>query len=592
MRSLAAIFLALNAKERIKFFHTVFVMAASSLMESFALMLLIPYIGTLSGSEESFSRVESLLSFAGLHLLQEQLVLYFSLFFGLIIVVKSVLQLRANYLITAFPFHYYRTRTGELFDKYLSQDYISFVNADVSALLKHCNQTTLYATEGLYQQLQLLSYSFVILFIFALLLFQDFWGSLGIIFLFSVLGQGIYSLYKKPIKKMGKELVDLSKQGYRLVTESLRSFKETRLYGKGAFFSGKFDAILSQLSESYRKTNFYALIPNVLTETMALLILIIIVLVMYKGGRLDSRFVATLILYAAAGRRVLPAINQVVSLGISLQHREESFFLLQRELGSYERRAASCSEPLDFENSLEFCHVDFSYDGRTWILNDLSLKVAKNSSVAFVGPSGGGKSTIANLLIGLLEPTGGCIRIDGDETASCEPVRHLMGYVPQSIFLLNESIAANIAFGEERIDTQKLQDTIRTCHLKEFIDSLPCGVDTIVGDQGIKLSGGQRQRIGIARALYRQPEIMVFDEATASLDTLSEMVISESIREMMGKKTLVAIAHRLSTIKDFDVIYVLDRGRIVASGKHEELLRTCDLYCSMVEKKEPALCAE
>ncbi len=591
MKSLIRIFSALSASERIKFIYIVCILVLSSLMESAALMILVPYIGMLSQSEEALSQIYGALHFVKLSFLFEHIVFYFSLFFAFLIILKSTMQLYANYLLTKFPFHYYHLRTRELFYRYLNQDYTAYVDADISTLLKHCSQTSLYATEGLYQQLQLLSYSFVILFIFSLLLYQDFWGSLGIIFLFSALGQVIYRLYKKPVKKMGQELVDLTKRGYQIVTESLRLFKEVRLYRKESFFLNKFDDTLSKMSESYRKTNFYSLVPNVLTETLAILVLISIVLFVYSSGELNSHFVAILILYAAAGRRVLPAINQAVSLGISLQHREESLSIFHNELDHYDQKISLISKPCFFEKTIKFQNVDFAYTQKTRILEQISFELNKQSSVAFVGPSGGGKSTIADILIGLLEPTKGSICVDGKKIKNMMPLQHCIGFVPQSILLLNDTISSNIAFGEAEIDTQKMNEVIRVCCLEEFIKSLPMGVETVVGDQGVKLSGGQRQRIGIARALYKDPEIIIFDEATASLDTLSEMIISESIREMKGRKTIIAIAHRLQTVKHFDMIYVLDKGRIIASGKHEVLLKTCQLYQSMALKKQIVPCA-
>jgi ATP-binding cassette, subfamily B, bacterial PglK len=574
-----------NFSERLNFLYSVGIVVLSTMVESATLFLLVPYVGLVSQSAETIESIERILSFWGIALDQGSLVIYFSVFYIALILFRATLQLYANYLITRFPYQYYQTRTKQLFEGYLHQNYLDFVDSDTNILLNHCSQTSMYATQGVYQLLQLFSYSLITIFIFLVLLFQDFLNSLGIIMLFALLGHLIYRSSKEAIRKMGDQLVELSKSSYQLISGSLRSFKEIRLYKKEYFFSERLGDILSPLADSYRKSNLYALIPNILTESVAIIILILIVLFLYSQNGLNSQFLAKLILFAAAGRRVLPSINQIISLGMHIQHRAESMEVFQNEIARLPKKRGEASRHFcSFQNKIDFRQVDFSYEGKSRVLEGVSFEVAKHSSVAFVGPSGGGKSTIADLLTGLLEPTGGRILVDGCEVENMMPLQGRIGYVPQSIFLLNDTIAANIAFGEDKADKEKLAETIQICHLKEFIESLPDGVNTVVGDQGVKLSGGQRQRIGIARALYQQPEIVIFDEATASLDTLSEMVITESIREMMGQKTVVAIAHRLSTIKNFDRIYVLDQGRIVASGKHEELLRCSELYSSMVEK--------
>jgi ABC-type multidrug transport system fused ATPase/permease subunit len=206
--------------------------------------------------------------------------------------------------------------------------------------------------------------------------------------------------------------------------------------------------------------------------------------------------------------------------------------------------------------------------------------------VAFIGPSGAGKSTLIDIIANLIMPDAGTFSVDGKTISSMKSLQHLISYVPQAPALLDETIAQNVAFAEEKPDTDLIHQVLEWAHLGEFVRTLPDGIYSAIGENGVKLSGGQKQRLAIARALYRNPEILLFDEATSALDTLSETAIAEAIRAMKGKKTIVAIAHRLSTIKNFDIIYVMDQGKIISRGSHQALMLTCPLYQKLYDLQE------
>jgi ABC-type multidrug transport system fused ATPase/permease subunit len=219
-------------------------------------------------------------------------------------------------------------------------------------------------------------------------------------------------------------------------------------------------------------------------------------------------------------------------------------------------------------------------------VEQITLTIRKNTSVGLVGPTGSGKSTVADIVLGLLIPQSGQVKIDQtpvtEQTAPAWQIR--TGYVPQQIFLADDTVARNIAFGvnPSDIDHEAVTKAARAAHIYEFVtEELPDGFDTVVGERGIRLSGGQRQRIAIARALYHEPELLVFDEATSALDGATETIIRQSVHELAGTKTLLIIAHRLNTVKDCDVIHVLENGKIIASGSYEELMEGCDTFRAM-----------
>jgi subfamily B ATP-binding cassette protein MsbA len=238
---------------------------------------------------------------------------------------------------------------------------------------------------------------------------------------------------------------------------------------------------------------------------------------------------------------------------------------------------------VSFEKSIEYRGVTFSYNGSDTILKEISFAVERGQVIAFVGPSGGGKSTLLDLLPRFYDPQQGSILIDGRDirTVTIDSLRSLMGIVTQETYLFNDSVFNNIAYGLSNVDKQKVFETAKMANAHEFIEQLEHGYDTQVGNRGVKLSGGQRQRLAIARALLKDPQILIFDEATSALDTESEVLVQEAIDRLMKNRTSLVIAHRLSTIKNADRILVIDRGRIVECGSHESLLDRNGLYARL-----------
>ncbi len=224
-------------------------------------------------------------------------------------------------------------------------------------------------------------------------------------------------------------------------------------------------------------------------------------------------------------------------------------------------------------------------------LADVSLTIPRFASVGFVGPSGAGKTTIVDVLLGLLTPTGGRVTVDGTDIQTCLPRwQRQIGYIPQTIFLTDDTVRRNVAFGMEdaEIDDAAVWSAIDAAQLRELVESLPEGLDSHVGERGVRLSGGQRQRIGIARALYHRPAVLVMDEATSALDTQTERQFVEALNALQGEHTVVVIAHRLSTVRHCDRLFLLERGRVAAEGTYDELLDTSATFRAMAgEPVEP-----
>ena len=326
------------------------------------------------------------------------------------------------------------------------------------------------------------------------------------------------------------------------------------------------------------------------TATLA----VVIVLLTYfnsKDGNLANAL-PLLSSYAIAGIRLLPALQQSITFLMEIRFYSPSVAEVARlvrpapEISPLE---ASPLRRIPLLREIQLSQVSYRYEANTPLLEEISLVIKKNSRVAIVGPTGAGKSTLLDILLGLRHPKSGTMSVDElqithDVSANW---RLSVGYVPQSVYLLDASIAQNIAFGvpPHQICLEKLQNACSIANLTGFVSSLPDGLDTSVGERGVRLSGGQCQRIGIARALYHDPEVVIFDEATSSLDTVTESSVLDSLDRLSGKKTLIVIAHRLNTIWNFDTILVMTAGRLVGSGTANELLQTCPAFIALAQHR-------
>jgi ABC-type multidrug transport system fused ATPase/permease subunit len=293
--------------------------------------------------------------------------------------------------------------------------------------------------------------------------------------------------------------------------------------------------------------------------------------VMVASGRPLDALTPTLGLFAAAAFRLMPSVSRILSAVQTVRSADPVINNLYAEIQLLERAPApELVARLPFREALTLEHVAFQYEGAASpAVRDVSLTVPRGSCIGIIGESGAGKSTLVDIILGLFAPDSGAVRLDGvDIQTSPRGWQDQIGYVSQSIYLTDDTLRRNVAFGvpKEAIDDVAIGRALRGAQLEEFVRELPDGLDTVVGERGVRLSGGQRQRIGIARALYHDPPVLVLDEATSSVDTITERSIMESVRALQGTKTILIVAHRLSTVEQCDRLFRLDRGRLIAEG--------------------------
>jgi ABC-type multidrug transport system fused ATPase/permease subunit len=389
----------------------------------------------------------------------------------------------------------------------------------------------------------------------------------------------------------GEKSMEIEADEIRWINQALGSIRFAKIFGATGALTGKLFG-LARVRAGYDARASTALhMPRLFLETLVIIGFIGMVGVALAKGHPAEELTATLGVFAMASLRLLPSVNRLLSAAAELRRRSPYIDTVFEDLVAIPASApppsATAASPIDFEDRLDVENATLVYEGaETAALDRVSLTVGRGESVGIVGASGAGKSSLVDTIIGLTELESGRVLVDGrDIGENRESWQRLIGYVPQETYLLDDTLRRNIAFtlADESISDDRVRESVAMAHLGGLVALLPAGLDTVLGERGARLSGGQRQRIAIARALYRDPEVLVFDEATAALDNESETEITQAIRALAGDKTIFIIAHRLSTVRGCDRIVYMQGGRIRDTGPFDELYRRCGEFRTLVD---------
>lgn len=511
-----------------------------------------------------------------------QMVLFLAVLLIIIYILKNIYVMAMYSLQYRFVFNNQQRLSVRMMKSYMQQDYLFHVSKNVAEFQRNITSDVNGFFTVALNVLQFLAEFSVSTVLVIFLLIQDWVSTIAVaalLFLF----MGIFTIFfKKVLVKIGEE----SRKANVLVTkwlfQAFSGIKEIKVANKESFFITNYDKNYKDCARVQRQQSILTYLPKPVMETVCICSLMLAMIIKIAVMKSDIvSFVTTLSVFAVAAFHMLPSFNKITGYISSMMFNKPAIDSVYKDLKEIEqfmgqkivRHEDTISITLN--KSIQFNDVSFHYsESDKWILKDANLEIQKNTSVALIGASGAGKTTAADLILGILEPQEGTVTIDGVDIKKCMKSWHEdIGYIPQVIYLMDDNIRANVAFGipEEEIDDAAIEKALREAQLDQFVHALPDGLDTMIGDRGVKLSGGQRQRIGIARALYRNPNVLVLDEATSALDSDTEREVMEAIDGLHGTRTLIVIAHRLSTLRKCDKIYEVGNGRFTERNKVEVL---------------------
>lgn len=490
----------------------------------------------------------------------------------LIFVLKSLYMFFLIYIQNRFTLNRQIAMSKKLFQSYMYKPYEYFFHKNTAEMQRNINSLVASVVSGMFMTgLSLLTELMVVFFVLLLLVIVDPISSVGLMLILGSVAFVFYSSVKNKLDNAAKRQNLFGSGMFQAVNEGLGSIKDTKVLGREPFFLHTYEM---NGRESAKATALYNLVnqsPRLLIETIAVSGLVIIVVINALRNPDMNASLPTIALFGMAAIRIMPSMNRIINYMTSIRFNSVHFNKIYGDLKeAVEGDGAACGAEREngasLKKSIEIKGLTYRYPGTDKIiLENVNLTVEKGQAVGIVGSSGAGKTTLVDVLLGLLVPEQGEILVDGKDIKSgMTSFRRNIGYVPQSIFIIDNTVAANVAFGipEEEIDMDRVWQVIETANLKELVDSYEKKLGTVVGERGMRLSGGQKQRLGIARALYSNPEILIFDEATSSLDTESERVITDAITRIGHTKTMIIIAHRLNTLEKCDIVYEIVGGGI------------------------------
>jgi len=564
-----------------------FLMFVGMMLEMLGIGLVVPAIALLSQGEANLnnSTFKEMLNYLG-NPSQENLIFLGILSLVSIYIIKTIFLAFLAWRQTHFAFSFQLQVSQQLFSNYLSQPYTFHLQRNSAQLIQNVvNEVSLCANRVLVPLILLVTESMVLIGIGALLLFFEPIGAMIVIIVLGSAAWIFHRITRSRITRWGK--LRLLHEGLRLqhLQQGLGGAKEVKLLGRESEFLSQFQQHNLQTAQVGKYQDTLQQLPRLWLELLAVIGLAILVLSMLSQDRNMSTIMPILGLFAAAAFRLMPSVNRVLGAFQSIRYGVAVVDTLHNELMLNAAEEIIVNEPASlFQSELCLKDIHFTYPStKTETLKGISISIKLGESIGFIGPSGSGKSTLIDIILGLLKPDVGKVLVDGkDVNENLRAWQNQIGYVPQSIYLTDDTLRRNIAFGlpNEEIDDVAVLKAIKSSQLDMFVDDLSNGIETIVGEHGVRLSGGQRQRIGIARALYHDPAILVLDEATSALDETTEREVMQSVDILHGKKTILLIAHRLTTVEKCDRLYQLHKGEILEVGTPEFLLSKKDINFS------------
>ncbi|MFC4735421.1 ABC transporter ATP-binding protein [Bacillus daqingensis] len=545
-------------------------MVGAAVLETVGVGLMLPFVTIITDPQiiESNSILNNLYETLGFTA-HSQFIIAASIALVSVFMLKNLYLTGYNYVQFRIILNQQVNISQKLLRSYLEKPYQFHIDKNSSELLRNINSEVPKLFQGVVlASMQLITELMVIFFILCLLLYTS---SAATITAGAVLGLSIFTFFKvfrNKIGSLGIENQHVFGNMIKAVNESLGAAKMIKLMGKETHFVNRFTGFSQRNAKNDTYLKMLENTPRFFIETLLVITIIITMLLLIAQGVSTSELIATMALFAMAAFRLMPSITRVMALTTQIRYNRPALNVVAHDLTMLHSDADFVAKkeikPFSLTGAIDVQNITFSYpEQSTPALKNVSLTIPARSSIALIGHSGSGKSTLMDCLLGLLEPNSGKIMVDGNDiNKNKQAWQTSIGYIPQTIYLMDDTITNNIALGETDSPEvkRKAMLALNKARLLDFVNALPNGMETNIGEGGAKLSGGQRQRLGIARALYHDPDIIFMDEATSALDNQTEAEIMQSINELKLEKTIIIIAHRLSTIEQCDEVYKLNNG--------------------------------
>lgn len=562
-----------------------FMILLGAMLETLGVSIIIPLVQAMVSTEE-LMRNEMVAEIARrVHITTgNQLIVAISICVILLYIIKNAYLIILSVVRVKYASHVRVELSVRVMRAYMKRNYEYFVNMKTADLIRGVGYDCSGVYEVIFQSIKIFTESFTLTCICIFIIYTDAVMAFGIIIILGLTLLGLISAFRKKMKRLGEEIRVLASESNRFLFEAFQGIKDVFIFKGRRYYINQYEKFYGMQQKIDADKTASAESPTYFIEAVSVTGLILIVCLKLLTGTDANTFIPQLAAFAVAAFRVLPSIGKISSSFNQFVFMCPTVTAVYDNLKAYERYEQqksgleineSVTDTLPFDKEIKIKGLYWKYENsEKYVLKNLNLVIPKGSAIGLIGQSGAGKSTLADILLGLLVPKEGVLTVDGvDILQHLDQWRNTISYVPQTVFLRDDTIKNNIAFGIEKgeIEDEKVTQALKEAQMEDVVKELPEGVDTYMGERGIRFSGGQKQRVAIARALYNEPDILVLDEATAALDNETETAVMEAVDALHGHKTLIIVAHRLSTIRKCDKIYEIVDGIAVEKDKEEVL---------------------
>lgn len=581
-----------NNRERLQIFLLFVASIIGSLLECLGVGIFMPFVNVLMDTNAVHNTWYLRFFYERFHFESvDAFLVALTLAIIVIFVVKNIYLIIEKYAIYYFSFNMQRKISTKLLRAYMHEPYTFHLNKNISVLQRSMQEDATLFANAVIHFMELLLEITTCIALGISLFYISHSMTVVIVGLLAICMSGFLAINRRFQSGLGRQCQEYKGKIYQWMNQALGGIKEIKVLGREQYFVDSYNAYYKRYAAGLRMGRLLGVVPKYVVEMVSISGLLVAILIKMKYGKTDLvTFIPQLSAFAVAAFRLMPSVGRINEHAASIIYAKPSIELVYHDLRDIEdsdsdevnavrstpREALDCTNnSWSLQDQLEVRKVCYHYPNtEDDVIREAELTIPKGQTIALIGESGAGKTTMADIILGLLTPQYGKILADGKNIYSNMDAWHqTIGYIPQTIYLSDDTIRNNVAFGiyEKDIDEEAVVSALKKAQLYDFIEGLPDGMDTIVGDRGVRLSGGQRQRIGIARALYHDPEVLVLDEATSALDNDTETAVMEAIDGLRGEKTMIIIAHRLTTIRNADQVYEIKDGKAYLRDKKSVL---------------------